>query len=177
MVALIVLRGMPPKPRLLIAPFDRPANRPLTDFYTSDGGSTPPSPTSVSDKTPSPPLSALNSCTKLHLRRGALPPRRVAGVVGTWAGHRSVFSEPARSSARSLGMSPTQAEDRNYAFGVSGVGTLTLLFTDLVGSTQSLIELGEDRFDAVRDEHDALVGGSIAAHHGELVKHTGDGYM
>src|SRR5262249_10398275 len=65
-----------------------------TDFYTSDGGSTPPSPTSVSDKTPSSPLSALNSCTKLHLRRGALPPRRVAGVVGTWAGHRSVFSEP-----------------------------------------------------------------------------------
>src|SRR5262249_46476576 len=27
------------------------------------------------------------------------------------------------------------------------------------------------------DEHDALVGGSIAAHHGEIVKSTGDGYM
>src|SRR5262249_12726742 len=32
-------------------------------------------------------------------------------------------------------------------------------------------------FDSVRDEHDALVGGTIAAHTGELVKHTGDGYM
>src|SRR5262249_39990034 len=67
--------------------------------------------------------------------------------------------------------------DRNYAFGVAGVGTLTVLFTDVVGSTESLVALGEDRFDSVRDEHDALVGGSIAAHHGDLVKHTGDGYM
>src|SRR5262249_49376562 len=59
----------------------------------------------------------------------------------------------------------------------AGAGTLTLLFTDLVGSTESLVALGEDRFDSVRDEHDALVGGTIAAHAGELVKHTGDGYM
>jgi class 3 adenylate cyclase len=56
----------------------------------------------------------------------------------------------------------------------AGAGTLTVLFTDLVGSTESLVALGEDRFDAVRDEHDALVGGTIAAHDGELVKHTGE---
>jgi class 3 adenylate cyclase len=56
-------------------------------------------------------------------------------------------------------------------------GTVTVLFTDLVGSTELLVALGEDRFDSVRDEHDALVGGTIAAHHGEVVKQTGDGYM
>jgi class 3 adenylate cyclase/tetratricopeptide (TPR) repeat protein len=66
---------------------------------------------------------------------------------------------------------------RIYAAVVAGVGTLTLLFTDLVGSTESLVALGEDRFDAVRDEHDALVGGTITVHHGVIVKHTGDGYM
>jgi class 3 adenylate cyclase len=60
---------------------------------------------------------------------------------------------------------------------VPGIGTLTLLFTDLVGSTESLVALGEDRYDSVRDEHDALVGGTIAARHGEIVKSTGDGYM
>jgi predicted ATPase/class 3 adenylate cyclase len=60
---------------------------------------------------------------------------------------------------------------------VPGTGTVTLLFTDLVGSTELLVALGEDRFDSVRDEHDALVVGAIAAHHGEAVKHTGDGYM
>jgi class 3 adenylate cyclase len=60
---------------------------------------------------------------------------------------------------------------------VLGAGTLTVLFTDLVGSTESLVALGEDRYDSVRDEHEALVGGPIAAHHGEVVKSTGDGYM
>jgi adenylate cyclase len=60
---------------------------------------------------------------------------------------------------------------------VAGSGTVTLLFTDLVGSTESLVALGEDRYDSVRDEHEALVAGTIAAHHGEVVKSTGDGYM
>jgi predicted ATPase/class 3 adenylate cyclase len=56
-------------------------------------------------------------------------------------------------------------------------GTVTLLFTDLVDSTKSLVALGEDRYDSVRDEHEVLVGGTMAAHHGEVVKSTGDGYM
>jgi predicted ATPase/class 3 adenylate cyclase len=60
---------------------------------------------------------------------------------------------------------------------VPATGTFTLLFTDLVGSTESLVALGEDCFDSVRDEHDVLVGGTIRAHRGEVVKHTGDGYM
>jgi predicted ATPase/class 3 adenylate cyclase len=67
--------------------------------------------------------------------------------------------------------------DQTYAAVVAGAGTVTLLFTDLVGSTESLVALGEDRYDSVRDEHEVLVGGTIAAHHGEVVKSTGDGYM
>jgi len=51
------------------------------------------------------------------------------------------------------------------------------MFTDLVGSTESLVALGEDRYDSVRDEHEVLVAGTIAAYHGEIVKSTGDGYM
>jgi class 3 adenylate cyclase/tetratricopeptide (TPR) repeat protein len=57
------------------------------------------------------------------------------------------------------------------------VGTVVVMFTDLVGSTELLVALGEDRFDSVRDEHDSLVGGSVDTHHGEVVKHTGDGFM
>jgi ATP/maltotriose-dependent transcriptional regulator MalT len=57
---------------------------------------------------------------------------------------------------------------------VPRTGTLTLLFTDLVGSTESLVALGEDRYDSVRDEHDALVGGTITAHDGEIVSSAGD---
>jgi class 3 adenylate cyclase len=37
--------------------------------------------------------------------------------------------------------------------------------------------LDERTFDSVRDEHDVLVGGTIATHRGEVVKHTGDGLM
>src|SRR6266487_6154346 len=68
-------------------------------------------------------------------------------------------------------------DDRAYAAVVAGAGTVTLLFTDLVGSTASLVALGEDRYDSVRDEHEVLVAGTIAAYHGEIVKSTGDGYM
>ena len=57
------------------------------------------------------------------------------------------------------------------------VGTVVVMFTDLVGSTELSVALGEDRFDAVRDEHDSLVTGSITTHHGEVVKHMGDGFM
>src|SRR5215217_339247 len=68
-------------------------------------------------------------------------------------------------------------DDRNYPAVVPGAGTVTLLFTDLVGSTESLVALGEDRYDSVRDEHEVLVAGTIAAYNGEVVKSTGDGYM
>src|SRR5215207_10964634 len=68
-------------------------------------------------------------------------------------------------------------DDRTYPAVVAGPGTVTLLFTDLVGSTESLVALGEDRYDSVRDEHEVLVGGTIAAYHGQIVKSTGDGYM
>jgi predicted ATPase/class 3 adenylate cyclase len=77
------------------------------------------------------------------------------GRLGTWAGR------PCES----------------YAVFVAGAGTVTLLFTDLVGSTELLVALGEDRYDSVRDEHEMLVAGTIAEHHGEIVKSTGDGYM
>jgi predicted ATPase/class 3 adenylate cyclase len=74
-------------------------------------------------------------------------------------------------------MRSRQHDDRAYAAVVQGAGTVTLMFTDLVGSTASIVAVGEDRYDSVRDEHEALVTGPIAAHHGQVVKSMGDGYM
>src|SRR5262249_55732974 len=118
-------------------------------------------------------ISPARSCLYVvrHYLRVVLPAPTALGRVIAWFRSSELVRELGLWGCR-----PRRREDRNCAFGVAGVGTLTLLFTDLVGSTQSLVALGEDRFDAVRDEHDALVGGTIAAHHGELVKHTGDGY-
>lgn len=57
------------------------------------------------------------------------------------------------------------------------VGTATVLFTDLVGSTALRSRIGEEAADALRVEHDDLIGQAIASRRGVIVKHTGDGMM
>ncbi len=52
-----------------------------------------------------------------------------------------------------------------------------MLFTDLVGSTEQRTRLGDDAADALRQVHDRLVGGAVAASSGEVVKSTGDGLL
>ena len=54
---------------------------------------------------------------------------------------------------------------------------MTVLFTDLVGSTALRQSLGDDRADALRRQHDRVLREAIAAHSGNEVKNTGDGLM
>lgn len=56
-------------------------------------------------------------------------------------------------------------------------GTVTLLFTDLVGSTELFTRLGDDTGDRVRQDHFALLRRAAAEHGGEEVKTLGDGLM
>lgn len=55
--------------------------------------------------------------------------------------------------------------------------TCTILFTDLVGSTQLRTRLGDDDFDVRRRDHDQLLAGAIERQSGEVVKFGGDGVM
>lgn len=55
--------------------------------------------------------------------------------------------------------------------------TRTVVFTDLVESTRLRAELGEERADRWQRNHDELCRRAIAAHHGMIVKNTGDGIM
>jgi class 3 adenylate cyclase len=55
--------------------------------------------------------------------------------------------------------------------------TCTILFTDLVGSTELRSQLGDDAFDARRRDHDRLLTDALGRHGGELIKHEGDGIM
>ncbi|MGZ8763104.1 MAG: ATP-binding protein [Acidimicrobiia bacterium] len=55
--------------------------------------------------------------------------------------------------------------------------TCTILFTDLVGSTELRTSLGDDAFDERRRAHDHLLAETIERHHGEVVKFGGDGVM
>ena len=53
----------------------------------------------------------------------------------------------------------------------------TILFTDLMGSTSLLNEIGESAFMLLLAEHDLITRRALVAVRGREVKHTGDGFM
>ena len=57
------------------------------------------------------------------------------------------------------------------------IDTATVLFSDMVGSTELRTRLGEEAADALRLTHDDLLRDAIVAQRGTVVKHTGDGVM
>jgi class 3 adenylate cyclase len=60
---------------------------------------------------------------------------------------------------------------------MSGGATITLLFTDVAGSTDLLRRLGDDAGAAALNEHFALLRAEVRRHGGEEVKSLGDGLM
>ena len=53
----------------------------------------------------------------------------------------------------------------------------TVLFTDIVGSTQHAARLGDNRWRAVLAEHDELIRAQLDRYRGRFVKSTGDGVL
>ncbi|MBR0798606.1 adenylate/guanylate cyclase domain-containing protein [Bradyrhizobium jicamae] len=53
----------------------------------------------------------------------------------------------------------------------------TVLFTDIVGSTDLASKLGDHRWRALLDDHDDLSSRIVSKHRGTLVKSTGDGVL
>jgi class 3 adenylate cyclase len=53
----------------------------------------------------------------------------------------------------------------------------TVLFTDIVGSTEQLAARGDHKWREVLDHHDALVEQCVAEHRGRVVKSLGDGAL
>ena len=56
-------------------------------------------------------------------------------------------------------------------------GTATVLFTDLVGSTELMARLGDAAFDRLRGEHFTRLREAVVAAGGDEVKNTGDGIL
>ena len=56
-------------------------------------------------------------------------------------------------------------------------GLATILFTDIVGSTEIAAELGDRRWRDLLERHDATVRNEIAVHRGHEVKTMGDGFL
>ncbi len=53
----------------------------------------------------------------------------------------------------------------------------TVLFTDIVGSTDRAAELGDRRWRELLTRHDTLVRSQLESFDGRAVKHTGDGFL
>jgi class 3 adenylate cyclase len=53
----------------------------------------------------------------------------------------------------------------------------SILITDIVGSTALALRLGDERWLALLDEHDAVAAREIERHGGRLVRHLGDGAL
>ena len=65
-----------------------------------------------------------------------------------------------------------QGDKTEYDFGIR-----TILFTDIVGSTEICSRHGDDAAIAMLAVHDRIVRDALAEHKGREVKHTGDGIM
>ncbi|MEP7215120.1 MAG: adenylate/guanylate cyclase domain-containing protein [Anaerolineaceae bacterium] len=59
----------------------------------------------------------------------------------------------------------------------SGRSLATVLFSDLVRSTESAVKVGDAAWRSKLDEHDKAVASAVAGHGGRLVKSTGDGVL
>jgi class 3 adenylate cyclase/alpha-beta hydrolase superfamily lysophospholipase len=53
----------------------------------------------------------------------------------------------------------------------------TVLFTDIVTSTERSAQVGDRRWKDLLDQHDALISRELERHRGRLVKNTGDGIL
>lgn len=68
-----------------------------------------------------------------------------------------------------LGRNPRPlADDREFA---------TVLFTDIVSSTQRAADEGDHAWHRLIDEHDAVTSSAVMAHGGRFIKSTGDGAL
>jgi class 3 adenylate cyclase len=56
-------------------------------------------------------------------------------------------------------------------------GLVTILFTDMEGSTALTRQLGDDRAQELVRQHNTAVREALKAHAGKEIKHTGDGIM
>lgn len=80
----------------------------------------------------------------------------------------------ARLSEDLLGIESPPAQA--YAEARAG-GLITILFTDIAGSTDLTQRLGDAKAQDLVRQHDAIVRQALSAHAGTEVKHTGDGIM
>jgi DNA-binding SARP family transcriptional activator len=83
---------------------------------------------------------------------------------------RPPVAQPSSDAPAAARLPPAGGVDR-------ASGTVTLLFTDQVGSTETLQRLGDEEGERLRRAHFGLLREAASLHRGEEVKNLGDGLM
>jgi len=83
--------------------------------------------------------------------------------------------EAARSTFEKLGARLDQERVEELLGRVEG--RRTFLFTDIVGSTKLLEELGDEEWQKLLARHDEVVRKGVVGHGGSVIKQTGDGFF
>jgi len=100
---------------------------------------------------------------------------RLAVRVGTELGRRGLAPVVAGSLRKLADLAET---DRPALESVTAAdGTVTLMFSDIEGSTALNERLGDEAWLALLKEHDAIVRREVRAQRGEVVKTQGDSFM
>jgi class 3 adenylate cyclase len=90
------------------------------------------------------------------------------------ADHRGA---PGRPLDEMPGSAVTRVAVRKKGGGMAETQTSIILVTDLVGSTATRSEVGEDAAENLRRRHDAMLTETVRQHDGVLVKSLGDGIL
>jgi adenylate cyclase len=118
-----------------------------------------------------------------------LSPLEATGVLGLAATIEGVRLAVRVGTELRRGLAPVVAgslrrladlaeSDRPALEGVTGPdGTVTLMFSDIEGSTALNERLGDEAWLDLLKEHDAIVRREVRAHRGAVVKTQGDGFM
>jgi class 3 adenylate cyclase len=141
-----------------------------------------------------PPEDVIRRLTDAHGRISAptLVLRRPDNLVGSAAAPDPVATEIAHGERVDLpgrdyhwlgaDIDSVLAEVSRFVTGESRLPTperelCAVVFTDLVGSTERATALGDERWKAMLDRHDAAVTREVARNAGVIVKTTGDGVL
>ena len=100
-------------------------------------------------------------------RHGLRAPRRRRGRAGRVRGRKETFER----------LGAVLDAERTMELLGEEAATRTFVFTDIVGSTGHLVQLGEEKWKELLDRHDALLTAAIREHSGTIIKHTGDGFF
>ena len=118
------------------------------------------------DATPRPPAAE----RPVHPRARDPAVRPAAGRCRADASRRSEPPETPDGPVGTNGATNNGTDDHEF-------GTLTILATDIVGSTSLAERMGDQRWLTVLRAHNAAVREQISRHHGTEIKQSGDGFI